>query len=224
MTTTSAVRAKRAGSGWFILTVLVVSAVPLTAGTLRLLQLAGGPALMPADQRIGDAPAPVMVHIVASAVYLLLGVGQFLPALRRRRPHAHRVAGRVVLVAGVLVAGSALWMTLFYAAKAGTGPILYIARIAFGLGMLVFLILGLMSIRARDVAAHRAWMIRAYAVGLAAGTQAFTEGAAVAIFGSGVLPADLGKLAGWVINLAIAEWVIRRMRRHGLRTPQAVRG
>ena len=215
---------KRARSVWFILTVVVVSAIPLTAGALRLIQLWGGAQLMPADQRITDAPAPVIVHIVASAVYLVLGAGQFLPALRRRYPRAHRIAGRVVLAAGVLVAGSALWMTLFYAAKPGTGPILYAARVAFGLGMLAFLLLGLLAIRSRDIAGHRAWMIRAYAVGLAAGTQSFTEGVAIAIFGSGVLPGDLGKLAGWVVNLAIAEWVIRRMPHHGLRASRAVRG
>jgi Predicted membrane protein (DUF2306) len=63
---------------------------------------------------------------------------------------------------------------------------------------------------ARDIAAHRAWMIRAYAIGLAAGIQAFTEGIGGATFGAGVLAADLAKGAGWVINLAVAEWALRR--------------
>ena len=49
-------------------------------------------------------------------------------------------------------------------------------------------------------------MIRAYAIGLAAGTQVFTEGIGGAIFGTGVLAGDLAKGAGWVINLAVAEW------------------
>jgi hypothetical protein len=59
-------------------------------------------------------------------------------------------------------------------------------------------------------------MIRAYAIALAAGTQAFTEGIAGAIFSTGELPMDLAKGAGWVINLAVAEWAIRRpaRRRH----------
>jgi hypothetical protein len=34
------------------------------------------------------------------------------------------------------------------------------------------------------------------------------------IFGTGVLAADLAKGAGWAINLAIAESVIRRTARH----------
>lgn len=53
-------------------------------------------------------------------------------------------------------------------------------------------------------------MIRAYAIGMAAGTQAFTEGISKAMFGSGVLLDDAAKGMGWIINLAVAEWVIRR--------------
>ena len=53
-------------------------------------------------------------------------------------------------------------------------------------------------------------MMRGYAIGLGAGTQAFTEGVGGALFGSGDLRGDVAKGAGWVINLAVAEWVIRR--------------
>ena len=35
-------------------------------------------------------------------------------SVRRRRPGYHRAAGRTLVVAGALVAGSALWMTLMY--------------------------------------------------------------------------------------------------------------
>jgi hypothetical protein len=76
--------------------------------------------------------------------------------------------------------------------------------------MAACLVLGFTAVRRRDIAAHRTWMIRAYAIGLAAGTQAFTEGIGGAIFGSGVLAADLAKGAGWLINLAVAEWALRR--------------
>ena len=86
-------------------------------------------------------------------------------------------------------------------------------RLVFGSAMAASLVLGFTAIRRRDIAAHRAWMIRAYAIGLAAGTQAFTEGIGDAIFGTGELRGDLAKGAGWVINLAVAEWAIRRPRR-----------
>jgi len=80
--------------------------------------------------------------------------------------------------------------------------------------MAACLVLGFAAARRRDIAAHRAWMIRAYAIGLAAGTQVFTEGIGGTIFGTGVLAADLAKGAGWAFNLAIAESAIRRPARH----------
>jgi hypothetical protein len=116
----------------------------------------------------------------------------------------------------LLVAGSALWMTLCYEAKPGTGGVLFVLRLVFGSAMVGSLVLGVTTVRAGNIAAHRAWMIRAYAIGLAAGTQAFTEGIGGAIFGTGVHAADLAKGAGWAINLAIAEWTIRRPARRRL--------
>ena len=76
--------------------------------------------------------------------------------------------------------------------------------------MAAFLVLGFTAIRRRDIDAPRAWMVRAYAIALGAGTQAFTEGFGGALFGTGVLATDLAKGAGWVINLAVAEWALRR--------------
>jgi hypothetical protein len=99
---------------------VALSAIPLMAGTLRLVQLAGGPQLMPADERFAGFPLPVVLHIVGATTY---------------------------------------------------------------------------------------------AIGSAAGTQAFTGATGGALFGTGEFRDDLAKGAGWVINLAVAEWVIRRSAR-----------
>ncbi|MBZ2195493.1 DUF2306 domain-containing protein [Occultella gossypii] len=198
-------------AGWPVPVALIaLSAIPLVAGTLRLVQLAGGPEVIAADARFAASTAPLVVHIVGAALYALVGAFQFLPRLRRRHLAWHRRAGRALAVAGLLVAGSALWMTLLYAAKPGTGDLLYVSRLVFASAMAAFLILGFAAVRRRDIPAHRAWMIRAYSIGLAAGTQAFTEGISLAVFGAGEVSGDLAKGAGWVINLAVAEWVIRR--------------
>jgi len=76
------------------------------------------------------------------------------------------------------------------------------------------------AVRRRDIAAHRAWMIRAYALSLGAGTQVFTEGFGGAIFGTGDLAGDLAKGAAWVVNLAVAEWIVRRPTRAARRPRQ----
>ena len=101
-------------------------------------------------------------------------------------------------------------MTLAYSQKPGTGDLLFVLRLVFASAMAGCLVLGVTAVRRRDIPAHRAWMIRAYAIGLAAGTQAFTEGFGGALFGTGELRGDLAKGAGWVINLAVAEWAIGR--------------
>ena len=148
---------------------IALSAIPLTAGTMRVIQLAGGPAVLPADHRI---PAlPLVMHIVGAAVFAIGGTLQFVPRIRRRHRAWHRYAGRALVVAGLLVAASALWMTLFHSAQPGTGDLLYGLRLTFGSAMAAFLVLGVIAARRRDVPAHRAWMIRAYAIGLAAGPR-----------------------------------------------------
>jgi uncharacterized membrane protein len=202
---------------------MVLSAIPLAAGSLRLVQLAGGPAVIPADDRFGGFPAALVLHIVGATVFALVGAFQFVPRFRRQHRTWHRRVGRLVTAAGLAVAGSALWLTLVYEAQPGTGGLLYVLRLLFASAMAASLLLGITAVRRHDIAAHRAWMIRAYAIGLAAGTQAFTEGIAVAVVGTGELRMDLAKGAGWIINLAVGEWTIRRPdRRRNRRRPRSM--
>lgn len=203
-------------AGWPVPAALAaLSAIPLTAGVPRLVQLAGGPAVVPADDRFTGFPVALVVDIVGAAVYALVGALQFVPRFRRRHPTWHRRAGRLLVVTGLMVAGSAVWLTLFYPARPGTGDLLYIFRLLFATAMAACLVLGFTAIRRRHITAHRAWMIRAYAIGLGAGTQVFTEGFGGALIGTGVVVVDLAKTAGWVLNLAVAEWVIGRHGRCG---------
>ncbi|HET7762127.1 MAG TPA: DUF2306 domain-containing protein, partial [Phycicoccus sp.] len=103
---------------------VVLSLVPLTAGALRLVEVAGGPAVLPPDARFTGFPAALVVHIVGSAVFALGGMLQLVPRFRRRHLTWHRRAGRVVAVAGLLVALSALWLTVGYEPRAGSGEVL----------------------------------------------------------------------------------------------------
>lgn len=187
---------------------LIISIIPLVSGTLRLVEVAGGPQLMPVNPRITADPAPVVVHIVAATVYAILGAVQFHAGLRRRHRTWHRASGRVLTAAGLLVAVSGLWMTVLYPDAPG-GVLLWTVRLVVGSAMATALVLGFTAIRRRDIATHRAWMIRAYALGLGAGTQTVTQGVGEAAFGTGDLSTALSMSAAWLINAAIAEWVIR---------------
>lgn len=220
MTTHPAARSTRSAgpTGWVPFALVALVVVPGIAGTLRLVEIAGGPLLLPADARMTGSPLPVVVHVCGAVPYAVLGAFQFSERLRRRHPLRHRVAGRLVVVLGLAVALSGLWMTLFYARQPGTGPIAFLARLAFGSGMAACVVLGLATIRRGDVAAHLAWMTRAYALALGAGTQTITLGVAGAVFGASVPAHDLALAAAWVVNLAVAEAVVHR--RGAGRTPR----
>ena len=197
--------------GWRVPAALIaLSIVPVLAGTARLVELAGGPAVIPTDARFTASPLPVALHIVCITTYALLGALQFAPRFRSRRPGWHRLAGQVLVVAGLGVVGSAFWLTLFLPPKPGSGTLLFLLRLVFAPAMMISLLLGVAAIRRRDVVAHRAWMTRAYAIALGAGTQAFTEGIGGPVFGHGPLALDASRGAAWAINLSVAEWAIRR--------------
>ena len=208
---------------WLVAALLLLSALPLTFGVVRLVQLAGGAEITPANARFFASPLPVVLHIVGAAVYLILGAFQFATGFRRRRPGWHRAAGRLLVVCGLLVGLSALWMTLFYPWPKGDGALLYALRLVFGSAMVVSIVLAFTAIRRGDVRRHRAWMLRGYAIGLGAGTQALILMAGELTLGP---PSELSRAllmgAAWVINLAVAEWIIRKRPAPPVRTAAAV--
>lgn len=204
---------RRARADWLVPAGLVLlSLLPALAGSARLHELATGAELTEQNARFLAAPLPVGIHIVSAVLYSILGAFQFSPGFRRRNRRWHRIAGRVLLPAGLLVAISGMWMTLTYPWPAGDGVLVFVERLVFGSAMLVALVLGVQAIRRRRFVAHGEWMIRAYAIGLGAGTQVLTHlpWFLIAEGWPGELPRGLMMGAGWVINLAVAEWLIRR--------------
>lgn len=187
---------------------IALALVPSVAGAARLGTLAGGDA----PARFADMPAPVVVHIVGALIYSLAGAFQFDAAFRRKRRTWHRLAGRVLVVAGLAVALSGAWMTLLSDLPDHDGALVNATRVVVSAVMAYGLVVAVVAIRRKDIRRHRAWMIRAYALALGAGTQAFTLGPVAALNGGqpGVTGRTIGMLLGWAINVAVAEWIIRR--------------
>jgi uncharacterized membrane protein len=190
---------------------LLLSAAPLAIGAVRIGELSDGTHLTPATAHYFASPLPLVLHIVSASVYSVFGAFQFAAGFRRRWPRWHRAAGRLLVPCGLLAALSALWMTQFYPRPQGTGELLYALRLFFGSAMVLSIVLGFFAICNRDVPRHRAWMARAYAIGLGTGTQVINAVVGLALFG----PADelrgaLQMAASWLINLAVAEWTIRK--------------
>jgi uncharacterized membrane protein len=199
---------------WLIPAGLILLAlIPIVSGSLRLTQLSGGPALIPAASRFTDSPIPVVLHIISATVFSLVGAFQFLPALRRGKRSWHKQAGRVLIPTGLILALSGLWMAMLYPHPAGDGTALLVIRVLFGSYMVTSIVLAVHALTRRDYAAHGAWMTRAYALGVAAGTQALTLIPGSILFGSAnQLSRAVAMAAAWAINLTVAELVIRRRR------------
>lgn len=202
---------------------LVLCAVPVLAGAIRLTEIATGAEITPDNARFLESPVPVVLHIVSVTVFSVLGAFQFAPRFRRRRPGWHRVAGRVLVVAGLGSALSGLWLTLFFPVPATDEGLLEAIRIVVGLAMTASIALGFRAVRRRDFAGHRAWMVRGYAIGMGAGTQVVVVGLATVIAGEPRGPAwPLLMGSAWVLNLAVAEWLIRRRPARRRRPPSPV--
>src|SRR5215510_14599477 len=76
------------------------------------------------------------------------------------------------------------------------------------------------AIRRKDIAQHRAWVTRGHAIGMGAGTQLLTHLPWILISGKpGVLCRALLMGAGWVINVFVAEWIIRGWRPADIKAP-----
>ncbi|MFD3685621.1 DUF2306 domain-containing protein [Nocardiopsis sp. NPDC058631] len=204
-----------ARAGWTVPALLILlSVVPLVAGAFRVGELASGAPVTADNARFFAAPLPVVLHILAASPYCVLGALQFSPGLRRRRPRWHRASGRLLVLLGLATALTGLWMTLFYSIPAIDTGFVTVQRLVFGSAMAVALVLGFVAARRREIARHRAWMIRAYAIGQGAGTQVLTHLPWMILVGEYTeLSRALLMGAGWVINLAVAEWFIRRGQR-----------
>lgn len=223
MTSTTTFAAKLTKSDWLVPALLIVlSMVPALGGIARFLSMSADAPVTPENARFVSAPVPIVIHVISATLYCLLGAFQFSLGLRRRWPALHRRAGRFLVGCGFLAGVTGLWMTLFYAIPTyHQGPILYWVRLAVAIAMTASIVLGVLSIRRRQVARHEAFMIRAYALGQGAGTQVLVLMPWMLISGeSEGLIRDLLMTLAWAINIAIAEWVIGR---HSRSRPRDVR-
>ncbi|OYX58383.1 MAG: hypothetical protein B7Y93_01795 [Micrococcales bacterium 32-70-13] len=202
----------RPRSGWPAVTgLLLLSALPILGGVLRLEELGTDPASAPSSPALTVA---IVAHIVGMSVYCLLGAFQFSPALRGRRAW-HRRAGRVLIPAGMIGALGSIVLAVFFYGPAEEFA-LAIVRIVFAVPMLGFLMLATRAIARRRFDAHGAWMTRAYAIAITGGTQALVL-IVWSLFGgeTSIVSETWLVGVGFVINSLVAEGIIRRRLRRG---------
>ncbi|MEK6371745.1 MAG: DUF2306 domain-containing protein [Acidobacteriota bacterium] len=150
-------------------------------------------------------PWGIYPHAFFGAVALALGTLQFRRRLLVSRPKVHRIIGTIYIAAAALTGLARLYMSFY--AFGGT-------RTELGFGLLAVTLLTTTSvayarIRRGDVAAHREWMIRSYALIFAAVTLRIELPILIASFGAFTPAYTLVAWSCWVPNLLWAELYIR---------------
>jgi uncharacterized membrane protein len=190
-------------TGWSTLMLLALG----VAGYALWLLLASTPPDFAASL-LARHPVGTLLHFACSPVALVAGALQVNRAIRTRHLVLHRWLGRLYVLAVLLGGASGLSM----APQAQGGPVS-----AWGFGLLAVLwllstVLGFLAMRRGDRTAHRNWMLRSYALTMAAiALRLYIPASMIA----GLPFEEAYRVIAWlcwVPNLLVAEWLIRRLR------------
>jgi len=154
---------------WIALVILC--AIGAAAATRRIVAMGSAPTTGSADFGGLDAhfaakAGMTLLHIVPSLLFVLLVPLQFVPSLRERHPRVHRWTGRVIVGLGVVLGGSALWLSAHPVGGLAESS----ATIFFGCFFLFALSKAWWHIRNERVALHREWATRMTAIALGVAT------------------------------------------------------
>ncbi|TDU66514.1 putative membrane protein DUF2306 [Prosthecobacter fusiformis] len=150
------------------------------------------------------------IHVFTSMFALLAGFTQFFPAILRKAPHVHRWMGKLYVLNVCFVTGPASLVMAFYANGGWTSRL---AFILLALGWILTTTAAWRYACQRKWMAHQEWMMRSYALTLSALTLRAWKVTLVLFFEP--RPMDLYRIVAWlgfIPNLLIAEWLIRRWR------------
>ncbi|MEP4534031.1 MAG: DUF2306 domain-containing protein [Cyclobacteriaceae bacterium] len=147
------------------------------------------------------------MHISFGAVSLLTGWSQFSKKIRAKRMSLHRTLGKIYLIA-VMFGG----LAGFYLALNANGG--WIAQVGFSAMALCWLstsALAYVAIRKQDFSAHRAWMIRSYALAFSAVTLRLWLPIFDIFLGMGFDDSyTIISWLSWVPNLFVAQLFVNR--------------
>lgn len=191
-------------TGWWLMTVLALG----VAGYASM-ALWNPDAIDFIAKRDGVLRSALIVHGAVGALALAIGPFQFVGKLRRSRPLWHRISGRIYLTCILVSGATGLWLAFY---TPGGLP----ANSGFFLLAVLWLLTGTRALQAvlnRDYAAHRAWMMRSYALTFGAVTLRIYLGLGVPVAGIAFDQVyGMAAWASWVINLLLVEWLL--LKRH----------
>jgi uncharacterized membrane protein len=148
------------------------------------------------------------IHVYASMWVLFAGFTQFSKRLLKQKPRLHRTLGYIYVVDVLLITGPAGFIMGLYA---NGGLISRIGFVTLAVLWIYFTAMALLKAKQKDFKAHKNYMMRSYALTLSALTlRAWKYGITNTIH---IPPMDVYRVVawlGWVGNLVVAEYLIRR--------------
>jgi uncharacterized membrane protein len=192
---------------WAIMTMLAI-AISLYAFLVMVSPTAGPPFVR---ERLIETPWAVYSHFTGSLWALAVGPWQLNRRFRERAWLRHRWLGRSY-VAGVGIGAIGAFALV---PRVQTGAVAALGFGALGVLWSACTLAALLSIRAGEQEAHRRWMIRSYALTLAAVTLRIYLPVSIAAGVDFTAAYPVIAWACWVPNLLVAElWFNRRGRLH----------
>ncbi len=205
-------RRRTVGLCWLALSAVAIAVfapLPYLLNPLPDLAANGGEIAANYASRPGWVRIAFGAHIVSAGLALLLSPIQLSSRVRARVPRLHRVTGRVVL-ALIVIAGTSGFLVAWFNVA---GPIGTAGFGALAVLWVSFALLGLRAILRRDIAAHRRWMLRTFAMTYAAVTLRLWLLALIPLLGEFRSAYLLVPFLCWVPNLVVVELLLRRTSR-----------
>jgi uncharacterized membrane protein len=153
-------------------------------------------------------PIVASTHFIFGGMAIVIGALQVNRFVRTRFVSLHRWLGRSYVVA--IAIGGPAGIALALSTSAG-----WVAATGFGLLGVLWLVttaIGYRRIRQHNIIAHRNWMIRSYALTLAAVTLRLYIPLSDIMGWSMAVAYPVISWLSWVPNLVIAEWLVRPRR------------
>jgi len=151
------------------------------------------------------------IHITGGMLALLVGPFQFIKKFRNRNLRLHRTLGKIYLGAILFLAGPSGLFMAFYAEGGG------IAVVGFAIMALLWLVTTYMAyeaVRKKNIDAHKAWMVRSFALTFAAVTLRLYVPIASGYFHVAPFYVEASSAwVSWLPNLIVAELLLLIIRK-----------
>lgn len=112
-------------------------------------------------------PAIMYIHVIAGIIFVLCGIHQLIPSIRRKNIRRHRAIGKIFLIISLIVSISALILAVFmpFGDKLES-----FTTLAFGLFLLFSSYKAYSEVRKGNIQNHSYWVRRVFFVSLSIAT------------------------------------------------------